>query len=231
MAAPLRSLSRPVPVLSVFFGGNSSLKASPKNSSRWAFWRVSYRKTIFICIVISLLLSVILPSCGNSDKELKALNSRNLGVEEIINADINYTLGGHAKAKLLSPLMLRVQDNIPYVEFPKTLHVDFFNDSGRVDSRLDAHYGKYYESQSKVFLKDSVIVINVLGDTLYCNELWWDRARTGKEFYTEKTVRIRRKLEIINGTGMEAAQDFKNWVILNPSQGVMRIPDSQFPSD
>jgi LPS export ABC transporter protein LptC len=191
----------------------------------------SSRKIIFICIGACLLLTTLFSSCGNSDKELKALTSKNLGVEEIINADINYTLGGHAKAKLLSPLMLRVQAETPYVEFPKTLHVDFFTDSATVDSRLDARYGKYYESQSKVFLKDSVRVINIKGDTLYCNELWWDRSKVGNEFYTDKPVRIRTKTEIINGTGMQAAQDFKNWVILNPSQGVMRISDSQFPSN
>jgi len=191
----------------------------------------SYRKTIFIYLGVCLLITALLTSCGNSDEELKEFNSKSLGVEEIKNADINYTLNGKAKAKLLSPLMLRVQESNPYVEFPKTLHVDFFNETGAVDSRLDAQYGKYFESQSKVFLKDSVKVINVLGDTLYCNELWWDRSRMGNEFYTDKPVRIRRKLEIINGTGMQAAQDFKNWVILNPSQGVMRIPDSQFPSN
>ncbi|MEO6539529.1 MAG: LPS export ABC transporter periplasmic protein LptC, partial [Ferruginibacter sp.] len=119
----------------------------------------------------------------------------------------------------------------PYVEFPKALHVDFFNEKGEVESRLDARYGKYFELESKVFLRDSVKVINVLGDTLYCDELWWDRSRKGNEFYTDKPVRIRRKMEIINGTGMQAAQDFKNWVILNPSQGIMRIPNSKFPGD
>ena len=174
-------------------------------------------------------LFTFLVSCGNSDKEVNEYSSKSLGVEEIKNADINYTLGGKAKAKLLSPLMLRVQEASPYVEFPKKLHVDFFNETGTVDSRLDAKYGKYYESESKVFLKDSVSVINILGDTLYCDELWWDRSRKGKEFYTDKPVRIRKKMEVINGTGMEAAQDFKNWVILNPSQGLMKIRNSEFP--
>ena len=139
-------------------------------------------------------------------------------------------MGGKAKAKLLSPLMLRVQENVPYVEFPKTLHVDFYNETGSVDSRLDALYGKYFETQSKVFLKDSVVVINVLGDTLYCNELWWDRNRTGSEFYTDKPVRIRRKMEIIDGVGMEARQDFKEWHIIE-SRGYIKVPNSQFPTN
>jgi hypothetical protein len=175
-------------------------------------------------------LSLLLSACGNTDGEWESMNSKSLGVEEVKNVDINYTLGGRAKAKLLSPLMLRVQDDKPYVEFPKKLHVDFFNETGTVDSRLDALYGKYYELESKVFLKDSVVVINVLGDTLYCHELWWDRNRPGFEFYTQKSVRIRRKMEVIDGVGMEARQDFKEWVI-KESRGFIKVPSSQFPVD
>jgi len=187
-------------------------------------------KALLISTAACLLLSILFSSCEASDEEVKKMNSKNLGVEEIKNADINYTLGGRAKAKLRSPLMLRVQENFPYVEFPNTLHVDFYNDSGSVDSRLDALYGKYFETQSKVFLRDSVVIINVLGDTLYCNELWWDRNKVGTEFYTDKPVRIRRKMEIIDGVGMEARQDFKEWHIIE-SRGIIKVPNSQFPAD
>jgi hypothetical protein len=176
------------------------------------------------------LTIMLIASCGNSDKELHEYNYKALGVEEIKDADINYTLGGNAKAKLRSPLMLRVQEASPYVEFPKKLHVDFFSELGVVDSRLDALYGKYFEMESKVFLKDSVKVINVLGDTLYCNELWWDRSRKGNEFYTDKPVRIRRKLQIIDGIGMDASQDFKAWHIINPV-GIINVPNSEFPAN
>lgn len=188
-------------------------------------------KKIIHCSLALIFISMGLFSCENTDKEIKALSRQNLGIEEVKNVDINYTLGGKAKAKLVSPLMLRVQESNPYVEFPKKLHVDFFNETGAIESRLDAFYGKYFEMESRVFLKDSVRVINILGDTLYCDELWWDRNKTGNEFYTDKPVRIRRKMEIVNGTGMQAAQDFKNWVILNPSKGIIRVPNSQFPSD
>jgi LPS export ABC transporter protein LptC len=189
-----------------------------------------YRSTGVPLSIIFLFLITFLVSCGNSEKELNDYNSKSLGVEEIRNADINYTLGGHAKAKLLSPLMLRVQDASPYVEFPKKLHVDFFNETGAVDSRLDALYGKYLEQESKVFLKDSVKVINIKGDTLYCDELWWDRNRKGNEFYTELPVRIRTKTQIINGVGMEARQDFKGYVIKKVT-GIINVPNSQFPAN
>lgn len=188
------------------------------------------RRSFFLPVLAFFFLTAVLSSCGNSDGEVNAYNSKSLGVEEITNADINYTLGGKAKAKLRSPLMLRVQDVTPFVEFPKTLHVDFFGETGEVDSRLDALYGKYFDLESKVFLKDSVKVINIKGDTLYCDELWWDRNRKGNEFYTELPVRIRTKTQIINGIGMEARQDFKGYHIKKVT-GIINVPNSQFPAD
>jgi hypothetical protein len=171
---------------------------------------------------------VFLCACSNSDKEIRDLNSKSLAREEVKNVDINYTLGGKAKAKLLAPLMYRVQDTMPYVEFPKKIHVDFYNDTSGVDSRMDALYGKYFETQSKVFLRDSVRIINVKGDTLYCKEMWWDRQRKGSEFYTDKPVRIRTRTQIIDGVGMESSQDFKDWVITG-SQGFIIVPRNEYP--
>ena len=211
MAALLYSLSR-------YYGYSSSLSINYKKICSGLF------------IAVLFFLPVFFSSCGNSDKDVNAYNSKSLGVEEIKNADINYTLGGKAKAKMLSPLMLRVQDVNPFVEFPKTLHVDFFNETGVIDSRLDARYGKYFELESKVFLKDSVRVINIKGDTLYCDELWWDRTKTNAEFYTDKPVRIRTKMQIIDGVGMEARQDFKEYLIKKVT-GVINVPNSEFPSD
>ena len=187
-----------------------------------------YRRLYYTAIIFLLL--IVFAACENTNKELKDITNKSLAVEEAKNVDINYTLGGKAKAKLLSPLMLRVQDALPYVEFPKKLHVNFYNDTAGIDSRLDALYGKYYETESKVFLKDSVKIINTKGDTLYCNELWWDRTKVGNEFYTDKPVKIRTKTQALDGIGMESAQNFKNWHIIQPV-GLINVPSSQFPSN
>jgi len=172
---------------------------------------------------------LFLSSCENDEKEIKDLYTRKLGIEEAKDVRLNYTNGGKAKALLTSPLMLRVQDTIPYLEFPNTVSVDFFNDAEAVESHLTSHYAKYRENQNIVYLKDSVKVYNLLkGDTLYCEELYWDRARTGAEFYTDKPVRIRTRTQILNGIGMEARQDFKEWHIIKPT-GIITVPASQFP--
>ena len=137
--------------------------------------------------------------------------------------------GGKTKSILKAPLMLNVQDATPYIEFPNSIHADFYNENGQIESKLTARYGKYKQNQSNVFLRDSVKVINIeKGDTLYCDELYWDRNRVGTEFYTDKPVRIRTKTQLINGRGMESSQDFKNWHIIH-SEGFITIPASKFP--
>ncbi|MEJ7589401.1 MAG: LPS export ABC transporter periplasmic protein LptC [Ferruginibacter sp.] len=168
--------------------------------------------------------------CENDINAIKALDAKRTGVEEAKKVVVHYSINGKRKAILTSPLMYRVQDTVPYVEFPKTIHVDFYNEiyNDSIESKLDARYAKYKESQSVVFLKDSVRVINVKGDTLYCDELYWDVKKTGAEFYTAKPVRIRTKTQVINGIGMEASQDFKGYHIVQPI-GNIKVPASEFP--
>ncbi|MDQ6845887.1 MAG: LPS export ABC transporter periplasmic protein LptC [Bacteroidota bacterium] len=167
-------------------------------------------------------------SCENSLEDIQKITSKRIGVEEAKEVDIIYSLGDKTKARLTAPLMLRHQDSIPYLEFTKTLHTDFYDDSLHVESKLNARYGRYMETESKVYLRDSVVVFNIKGDTLYCNELYWDRSRKGQEFYTDKPVRIRTKTHILDGDGLDAPQDFKTWHLIN-GRGIVRVPSSEFP--
>jgi LPS export ABC transporter protein LptC len=169
-------------------------------------------------------------SCENKLSDIKNISGKSARRDEARNVNIKYSIGGQKKALLTGPLMYRVYDTADYIEFPKTIHVDFYNEkTDAIESRLDAHYAKYQDLKSIVFLKDSVRVTNVLGDTLYCNELYWDRSKKDHEFFTDKPVRIRRKMETINGVGLEAKQDFTEWLILNPV-GNVKVSDSQFPN-
>lgn len=190
------------------------------------------KKSSFNNIITAALYSgcIFLSACENDPKVVNDLGKKKTGIEEAKNVVINYTMEGKTKSVLTSPLMLNVNDTVPYVEFPRTLHADFYNEEGVVESVLTAKYAKYKQNQSIVFLRDSVKVINIQkGDTLYCNELYWDRNRRGAEFYTDKPVKIRTKTNIINGEGMESAQDFKNWHIINTSNSTIKIPSSKFP--
>jgi hypothetical protein len=167
-------------------------------------------------------------SCENSLEDIEKITTKRIGVEEAKQVDIVYSLGDKTKARLSAPFMLRHQDAVPFIEFTKTVHTDFYDDSLHIESKLDAHYGRYMETESKVFLRDSVVVFNTKGDTLFCNELYWDRSKPGREFYTDKPVRIRTITQIIDGDGLDAPQDFKSWHIIN-GRGLIRVSSKEFP--
>ena len=169
-------------------------------------------------------------ACENDMKDIKAITDRKMSVEEGTNIESYYSQDAKMKAKLTAPLLKRYITDSPYYEFPKSLHVDFFNDSLEVESRVDALYGRYKDNEKKVFLKDSVVVSNNKGDTLHCLELWWNQA--AQKFYTDKPVRmIRADKTIIYGrSGLEATQNLDN-VVFFKSSGFATIPRDMMLQD
>jgi LPS export ABC transporter protein LptC len=187
--------------------------------------RTSLRYTFSIAALLVSCFFIL--SCENDIQAVNDLLKKQIAVEEGVDVTSYMSQEGVMKAKLRAPFMLRHQSDSPYVEFPRTLHVDFYNDSVKVESTLDALYARYREYESKVFLKDSVVVINILkGDTLRTNELWWDQ--NTEQFYTDKPVRIYQRDKTIFGTGLRAAQDFSSYDIFNIT-GIVLTSGQEMP--
>jgi len=167
----------------------------------------------------------VLYGCENDLKDIPNLKDKRAALEEGHMIESYLSQNGKVKGKLTAPLMYRYQQaDSPYIEFPKTLHIDFYNDSLVKESQLDAKYGKFHQRENRVFLKDSVVVINVLkGDTLRCEELWWDQ--NAQKFYTDKPARYSQKDKFVNygKNGLEAKQDLSNLVFYDNS-GTLPVP-------
>ncbi len=163
---------------------------------------------------------LFIAGCENDQRDIDAWTRKEIMVEEVINVNTLFSQNGALRANLKAPLMLRYQSDTVLIEFPKTLHVDFYDSSGKRESWLDARYGKYFESINKVLLRDSVKVINIKGDTLTTAELWWDQG--AKRFYTDSIVRIITKDKYIRGgKGLQASQDLDTTVIKYPTGTVL----------
>ncbi len=165
--------------------------------------------------------------CENDDEAIAEWTKKVALTEEGKNVEAYFSQSGTLKAKLRAPLMVRAQEDTIYTEFPKTLHVDFYDSLANRESWLDARYGNYFENLNKVLLRDSVIVINTKGDTLSTSELWWDQ--NAKKFYTDKPVAYTSKTRSIQGSqGMEASQDLTD-VTFKQSTGRVLVSDNFSP--
>lgn len=185
---------------------------------------------IFLIIAALFVSCFFVVSCENKIETVRELGKKKLGVEEGINIESYMSQSGKMKAKLTAPLMLRYLLDTPKVEFPKTMHVDFYDSTLAIESKLNCKYGKYFENDNKVYLKDSVIVFNRKGDTLWTDELIWDQTRA--EFFTDKFVKVKRGFNntyIPAHNGMRANQSLTNMTFfLVKDNGYIMIPDSTY---
>jgi LPS export ABC transporter protein LptC len=187
------------------------------------FYTCSFHKILAALFLCCLFFA----ACENSKEEIQALSTKRIAVEEAKYIESYLSQGGKMRARLTAPVMNRYQTDSPYIEFPKTLHVDFFNDTLVVESQLNAKYGRYRETEQKVFLRDSVVVFNSKKDTMRSEELWWDQ--NSQKFYTDKPVEIHQPDKIIFGNGLEADQSF-NWWVIKEVKGELLVPKGGFGS-
>ena len=173
-------------------------------------------KYYFFFYAAALLMSCCFVSgCENTQEEIDALIKKKVMQEEAIRVESFISQEGKMKARLKAPLMLRVMADTQYVEFPRSLHVDFYNDSTEIETFLDSKYGKYFENLNKVYLRDSVVVITLKGDTLRCHD-------------TDSVATYRNPgNDITGGKGMEATQDLKTVKFKYPL-GTTQISESGF---
>ncbi|RYY85724.1 MAG: LPS export ABC transporter periplasmic protein LptC [Chitinophagaceae bacterium] len=160
-------------------------------------------------------------------QQITDLSKRYEQVEEAREVRSLFSQGGRLKAILKAPLMLRHISDSVRIEFPNTLHVDFYDSLNQVESYLDAKFARYVENRAIVLLRDSVRVINRNGDTLKTQELWWDQ--NARKFYTDSLVNIvQRDKRIRGGKGLEAAQDL-TWYLIKYPVGTVLVGNDVLP--
>ena len=168
--------------------------------------------------LLSYVLLCILPGCENDITEVRALGKQSTNIEVGTQIDSYLSVAGKVNAHLTAPKILRYQGNgVRKSEFTNTLHVDFYNDSMKIDSRIDAQYGSYIENERKVLLKNHVVASNNLGDTLFTDELWWDQVT--EKFYTDKRVIISKNYRsdyFVGAKGMTSDQNLTDMKLFEP---------------
>jgi LPS export ABC transporter protein LptC len=177
--------------------------------------------TIAVCVFCSLLWV----ACENDLNRIRDLQKDLLSVDAVTKVESYYSQSGKVQARLTAPYMLRYYDSMPRVEFPRSLHVDFYDDSLNIESYLDARKGNYYEQLNRVILTDSVIVIRVNGDTLKTKELFWEQNQ--HRLFTNSNVEIRQKTKTIFGKGFESDEALRNFRI-DTITGILLVGESKF---
>lgn len=193
------------------------------------------KKKIFVFIHLFFfgfipLLLLALFSCKNNKEKIKSLT---LPVERPSQKSKDVTLlysdSAKLKALLKSPEMIAYDKNLnePFIYFPNTVQVIFYNEQQIPTSTLTANQAVYFTKTQKAYLKYNVHFINDKKEHLTTENIVWKQS-TGK-ITTDKPVRISTPTQIINGTGIECEEDFSDYTIKNIT-GIIHLNTEEKPT-
>lgn len=154
-------------------------------------------------------------SCENDIAKVQEITNReNMPVESAKNVRIIYSSYANTEVLLEAPVMDNYQNENPYLEYPKGIHVLFYDSLKNVSSELKARYAIQYYNEDKIEARNDVEVIDREGNIINSEQLIWDKKKA--KIYTDKFVKITTKDEVLYGDGCESNDTFDKWTIKKP---------------
>lgn len=163
-------------------------------------------------ILIALIISVFLINCKGKRKTHSFVAKYSGPLIEVDSVNTVYTDSSVLKMKMKALKQLEFENGNR--EFPKGLILTFYKKNGVEDAIISGNHGKYDKSKGFYTLTGNVVVQNHKEHKkLETEELNWNP--NTKKVFTDKFVIITTPTERLEGTGLDAEQDFSHYVIRN----------------
>lgn len=179
----------------------------------------------FLSFCCTLVLMAFMVSCDSEAPPIEDFVPNEAANLEIArDVEVVYSELGQVKARIIAPLMIRgTKDNDDFMEYPEGLTVYNYNPQMEIESKMSANYGISHEKKEEVMVRDNVVLINIKGEKLNSEELWWDRK--SKKITSDKFVKVTTVEEEIIGYGFDANEDFSEYTVRNVKM-ITTIDDS-----
>jgi LPS export ABC transporter protein LptC len=170
-------------------------------------------------LCFTVLLFSVLTSCDQS--ELKEPVEYEGPLRVVENVETFYSEKEIVKVKLKADVLHELKNGDR--EFPKGIYVEFFDETGKLESTLRANHAYYFKTENQWRGQGKVQVKNIAkNEQLNTEELFWKH--TDETIHTDKFVTIRQQEDVIYGEGLEAKQDMSEYTILKP-QGEFAVEE------
>lgn len=186
----------------------------------------SINNIIKILLKTPILFGVLafLAACENDIKEVQELTAKqDSAIVSAKNVEMKYTINAHLNVLMTAPVLDRYieQDGKSYTDFPKGMHITFFNEEGEISSTIRANYSIYYESEGIWEAQFDVEAVNEKGEKLNTEYLVWNQKT--EKISTDRFVKMTTNDGIIYGDdGFISNQDFTEWEVIN-GRGVINV--------
>lgn len=160
--------------------------------------------------LLPVVCLVFLFSCG--EKEKKEFLRYDGPQEEIFDVGVKYSERGRVSVEMTTPVQLRYLNGNKI--FPDSVNIVFYDSLGTKITTVRSDSGRYDNAKNIYTVIGNVVVVSTLKqEYLYTSELNWNPST--RKVYNEKENRIVRKRtsDVLNGTGLDARQDFSEMAL------------------
>ncbi len=170
--------------------------------------------------------SIMLFSCKNDLKEIKALTEEHKVYPSQTAQELTIVRSDSAKivAKIFAKeIKVFSKAEEPYINFPKGLLVESYKNYPEIESSMTANTAIYYNEKQLWHAIGDVVAVNIKGEQLNTEELFWDEAK--EIIYSDKFSRISTEDGTFYGkNGFESDQNFTKWKLIN-TEGIVNVKD------
>ena len=178
---------------------------------------------LFFIVILNFFVS----SCTNEMTDIdRLIPQSDIKIEKARNIEMIYSDSGVVRVIVKgSELNRYTHQGQSYDKFPKGLVVEFLDDYQRPKSWLEADYALRKDAESKIIVKENVVLYNKRNEKLETDELVWDEIE--EELYTNKLVKITQPAlgDTSIGFGFRADQEFTRFEIKKRFSGIKNIEE------
>ncbi len=180
------------------------------------------RRSYLLSIPVFILSTGIFFSCQNTIEEInRAELEENLPMRTISNGTFVYSEKGRIinKLKAVKFLQYKNQD----IHISEGMWMEIYNKQETPEATLSSISGVFQHEQNILTARDSVVLANNTGDTLFTEEiiLYQD----SDLIISNYPIKIKQKNNVIFGTGLRANTSFTSYEIKNPARSRIMIPE------
>ncbi|MGE5944244.1 MAG: LPS export ABC transporter periplasmic protein LptC [Flavobacteriales bacterium] len=174
---------------------------------------MSFLKKYTILNIVTVFTVTMFFSCkDNTNEVLKIGISENepIGIADTFN--LKYTDSGRVKAILIGPKMFDYSNrDFPFMEFPEGIYLEVFDEDNN-KSIVVSDYAISYTYTDLIDLQGNVKLSTHKKDTLFAEQLYYDQDK--EWLFTNKPVKFKMGLDMINGRGFDSNSKFTNAEVL-----------------
>lgn len=163
--------------------------------------------------IIPTLFGVgLLFSCKNDLDKVAAVEVAGSSPDRItLDAEYIFTDSGHVRNRLRAGRISEWATDPKRTEMTDGVEIVFFDTLGAQSSVLTAQRGLIQPTEKRMEVNGQVVFINNKGERLETEQLTW--VQDSALVRTDKAVRIQRGQDVIHGMGLDAKEDFSQYVI------------------